>query len=79
MGINFNDKVLVTNPTTYHLGRSVGCAGILAIIVGIITYFTGDILLPAPLWCVLGIPATVIGGIFMKNGLTKNSSGITRT
>jgi hypothetical protein len=72
MAINFNDKILVTNPTTYHLGQGVICAGIMAIIVGIITHFTGDFFLPASLWCVLGVPTMVIGAIFMRNGLTKN-------
>jgi hypothetical protein len=72
VAINFNDKVLVTNPTTYHLGRGIVCGGIIAIIIGVITHFTGDCLLPAPAWCALGIPTTVIGEIFRRNGLTKN-------
>jgi len=72
MAINFSDKVLVTNPTTHYLGRGIVCVGIIAISVGIITYFTGDLLIPASAWCVLGIPITVIGGIFMRNGITKN-------
>ena len=72
MGINFNDKVLVTNPTTYHLGRGVLIAGIVAIIVGGITHFTGDVLLPAPAWCAFGVPPVFIGWVLMKSGLTKN-------
>jgi hypothetical protein len=72
MAIDFSDKILVTNPTTHYLGRGVGGAGIIAIIVGITTHFTGDFLLPASAWCALGIPITVIGGILMRNGLTKN-------
>ena len=71
MAINFNDRILVTNPTTYYLGLSVLCAGIIAIIVGIITHFTGDVLLPASGWCALGTPTTVIGGILIPFGLTK--------
>lgn len=72
MAINFNDKILITNPTIYYLGLSVVCVGIIAIIVGIITYFTGDIILPASIWCVIGMPTTVIGGILIPFGLTKN-------
>jgi len=71
VAINFSDKILVTNPTTYHLGQSIVCVGIIAIIVGIITYFTGDILIPALAWCAFGGLAMVIGTIFMRNGLTK--------
>jgi len=71
MAINFNDKILVTNPTSYCLGIGVACGGIIAIIVGIITCFTGDFLLPALGWCALGVPTTVIGGIFVACGLTK--------
>jgi hypothetical protein len=62
----------VTNPTTHYLGKGVLCVGIIAVIAGVITHFTGDFLLPAPLWCALGIPMAVIGGILMKCGLTKN-------
>ena len=71
MAINFSDKVLVTNPTIYHLGRGVGGVGTMAIIVGIVTHFTGDLIIPATAWCVLGMPPVVIGGIFMACGLTK--------
>jgi hypothetical protein len=72
MAIDFNDKVLVTNPTTHYLGRGVLCVGIVAIAVGIITHFTGDFILPASAWCAFGIPTAVIGWIFLQSGLTKN-------
>jgi hypothetical protein len=72
VAINFNDKILITNPTIYYLGLSVVCVGIIAIIVGIITHFTGDFFLPASLWCVIGMPTAVIGGILIPFGLTKN-------
>jgi len=72
MGINFNNRVLVTNPTTYGLGLCVMGMGIMAIIVGIITYFTGDLLIPGLGWCALGTPTLVIGGILRVNGLTRN-------
>lgn len=72
MAINFNDKVLVTNPTTHYLGRGVLTIGIIAIVAGLVTHFTGDVLLPANAWCAMGVPTAVIGFIFFKNGLTKN-------
>jgi hypothetical protein len=72
MAINFSDKMLVTNPTTYHLGRGVLGAGLLAISVGVITHFTGDFLLPDMAWCAVGVPTAVVGGIMMRCGLTKN-------
>jgi tetrahydromethanopterin S-methyltransferase subunit C len=72
MAINFSDKVLVTNPTTYSLGRGVLSAGLIAISVGAITHFTGDFILPPMAWCALGLPTAVVGGIFMRCGMTRN-------
>ena len=72
MAIDFNDRVLVTNPTTHYLGRGVLTVGIIAICIGGITHFTGDFLLPAPMWCAMGIPVVFIGWVLMKSGLTKN-------
>jgi len=71
MAINFSDKVLVTNPTTYNLGRVIIGAGVLSIIVGGVTCFTGDLFMPAMAWCAAGTPTLVIGGILVGNGLTK--------
>ena len=71
MAINFSDKILVTNPTIYNLGRVVACAGMAAIIIGIVTQFTGDFLIPGPVWCVLAVPTMFIGGIFVSCGLTR--------
>ena len=73
MAINFSDKVLITNPTSYHLGRGVLCTGILAIVVGLITHFAGcDVILPAMAWCALGAPTVVIGVVLRQSGLTRN-------
>ncbi len=71
MAIDFSDKILVTNPTTYVLGQGVSSVGIMTLIVGIITHFTGDIFLPAFAWCALAVPTMVIGGILVACGLTK--------
>jgi len=72
MAINFNDRILVTNPTTHYLGRGVFGVGISAILTGLITHFTGDILLPAAAWGAFGVPTVFIGGILMKCGMTRN-------
>jgi len=72
MAINFNDKTLVTNPTSYYLGRGVLVIGIIAIVIGVITHFTGDIFLPAAAWCAFGVLPVFIGLVLMKSGLTKN-------
>jgi hypothetical protein len=72
MAINFNDKVLVVNPTTFFIGRSVLSVGIIAIAVGVITQFTGDFLLPANLWLALSIPTTVAGAMVLWSSLRKN-------
>jgi hypothetical protein len=72
MAINFSDKVLVTNPTTYNLGKTVLCTGIVVATCGAITYFTGDLGIPPMGWCAFGAPTIVIGVILMRCGLTKN-------
>ncbi len=71
VAINFSDKILVTNPTCYHLGRAVVCAGIGAIVVGVITLYTSEFYLPPMAWCARGVPTTAIGAIFVACGLTK--------
>jgi hypothetical protein len=71
MAINFSDKVLVTNPTTYYLGLSVFCLGVALVIVGVITYFTGEIIMPPPGWWAVGVPLSIIGVILVPFGLTK--------
>jgi hypothetical protein len=71
MAINFSNKILITNPTTYYIGLSVAIVGVIAIIVGVVTLFTGDFLLPASAWCAIGIPTAGIGGILIPFGLTK--------
>ncbi len=73
MAINFSDKVLITNPTSYHLGRIVICAGILVVLAGVITHFIGeDVLLPPMAWCAIGVPTIIIGVVFRQSGLTRN-------
>jgi len=73
VAINFSDKVLITNPTIYHLGKGILVAGILVIGVGLITYFVGsDVILPAMAWCAFGPPMIVIGVVLRRNGLTRN-------
>ena len=72
MALDFNNKIMVTNPTSYVLGQGVLCVGIMAIAASVITYFIGDFLMPATAWCAFGIPTSVVGGIVMGSGLTRN-------
>lgn len=72
MAINFNDKVLIVNPTSYFIGRGVLAVGIVAIAVGVITHFTGDFILPANLWIALGVPTAPAGALVMWSALRKN-------
>jgi hypothetical protein len=71
MAIDFSHKVMVTNPTLYYLGQVIACVGVIILIVGIVTQFTGDLFIPASAWCALAIPTAVVGGIFVWCGLTK--------
>lgn len=72
MAINFNNKVLIVNPTSFHLGRGVLIVGIIAIAVGAITYFAGDFIMPSSAWVICGLAPTFIGWIVMKSGVRKN-------
>jgi hypothetical protein len=72
MGLNFNDKVLIVNPTSFFIGRSVLSVGMIAIVVGVVTHFTGDFLLPSSLWIAVGIPTAVAGGLVLWSALRKN-------
>jgi hypothetical protein len=72
VAINFNDRVLIVNPTSFFIGRSVLTGGIIAIVVGTITHFTSDFLLPASLWIALGIPTCFAGGAVLWSALRKN-------
>ncbi len=72
MAINFNDKVLIVNPTSYFIGRGVLLVGIVAIAVGVITQFTGDFYLPANLWIAIGVPTAAAGALVMWSALRKN-------
>ena len=71
MAINFSDKILITNPTSFNLGRGILLVGIIAILLGVITYFTGDFLMPTLIWCAAGAVTVVIGLIVRASGLTK--------
>jgi formate/nitrite transporter FocA (FNT family) len=72
MGINFNDKVLVANPTTHFLGRIVFGLGIVSIIIGVITLYTEEFLMVPTGWIAIGIPMGVTGVIMMRSALRKN-------
>jgi hypothetical protein len=78
MAMDLSNNMLVTNPTTYGLGKCVIIAGIAVVIIGVITQFRGPVILPGDIflsagaWYALGIPTTVIGGIFIASGLRRN-------
>jgi hypothetical protein len=71
VAINFSDRILITNPTAYHLGRTIVFVGLLAIATGTITYFTGEFLMPALAWVAAAVPTLFIGGLLIACGLTK--------
>jgi hypothetical protein len=71
MAINFSDRVLVTNPTVHHLGRAIVFLGAVLMAVGVITCYTGDVLLPALAWCAWAVPTIAVGIIFVFSGLTR--------
>ncbi len=72
MAIDFNDKVLVVNPTSYFIGRAVLAVGVVWITLGVITHFTGDFLLPANLWIAMGVPTAPAGAFVMWSAVRKN-------
>jgi hypothetical protein len=71
VALDFSAKILITNPTTYHLGRGIAFFGLVGMAVGAISYFTGDFLMPALGWVAVATPPLVIGAILIVCGLTK--------
>jgi hypothetical protein len=72
VAINFSDRILITNPTAYHLGRAIVFIALGDIAIGAITYYFGDFLWMPPLaWCIIAAPKLLIGVILVACGLTK--------
>jgi tetrahydromethanopterin S-methyltransferase subunit C len=73
MGIDFNRRIMVTNPTLYGLGMGIAGMGMVAIMTGLITaYAEEDFVLPAMAWCALGVPVVVAGTIMLLCGLRRS-------
>ncbi len=71
MAIDFSDRILVTNPTAFHLGCGIVFFGILSLVTGVITCFTGEFLIPAQVWIAAAVPTTFIGGLLIACGVTR--------
>ena len=71
MAIDFSGRLIVANPTLFHFGRGVACAGLVAITAGGVSYLACDFLGPAGIWCAVGVPALVAGIIMAVNGVRK--------
>lgn len=71
MAVDFSEKIQITNPVAFHLGRYTVIAGFFVLALGLITMYTGDLLLPALAWCALAIPALAIGAILIAVSVTK--------
>lgn len=71
MAVDFSERIQITNPTAFYLGRFIAIAGIVVLAVGLVTMYTGDILLPALAWCALSVPALGIGAILIVVSVTK--------
>ena len=71
MAVDFSEKIQITNPAGFYLGRFIVITGIIVLAVGLVTMYTGDILLPALAWCALSIPALGIGAILIAVSETK--------
>jgi hypothetical protein len=69
--MDFSNKILILRPATFLLGRSILLLGLGALIVGVVTYFTGEFLLPANAWLAAAIPTSAIGGILVGSSVTR--------
>jgi hypothetical protein len=72
VAIDFSDRILIVNPTAYHLGRSIVFIALIAIAIGGISCFTGEILMPALAWVAAAVPAIAIGAILIASGVRKS-------
>jgi len=71
VAVDFSEKIQITNPVAFYLGRFIAIAGLVVLAIGLVTMYTGDILLPALAWCALAIPALGIGAILIAVSVTK--------
>ena len=71
MAVDFSEKVQITNPPAFFLGRYILISGVVVLAVGLVTLYTGDVLMPALAWCALAIPPLAIGVILIGVSLTK--------
>ena len=70
--MDLGDKNIITNPTLYWIGKAIVCLGIVAINFGIVTYITGDFIVPPSGWGVLGLVIIVTGVIIGSCGIRRN-------
>ncbi len=72
MAIDFSDRILITNPTAYHLGRSIVFVALIAIAVGGLADCTGASLMPAVAGGAGARPASGSGAGLSAAGVRKS-------
>ncbi len=71
MAIDFSNRLLIIHPAAFNLGRCVIGLGVLGIIAGAVTSYTGPFFLPPSVWFAGAVPTIGIGGAFVACSMTR--------
>jgi hypothetical protein len=71
VALDFSNKVLIIHPVAYSLGRFIIVLGVLALIVGAVTSYTGQFFVPPSIWFAGSVPTIGIGGAFLACSMTR--------
>jgi hypothetical protein len=68
---DLSEKIQITSPAAFHLGRAIFMLGLVILGLGLVTMYTGDVFLPALAWCALAVPLLACGAILIAVSVTK--------
>jgi hypothetical protein len=71
VAIDFSNKLLIIHPAAFNLGRCIIVLGVLAVIVGVVTSYTGQFFEPPSVWFAAAVPTIGIGGAFVACSMTR--------
>jgi hypothetical protein len=71
VALDFSNKVLIIHPAAFNLGRLIIVLGVLALIVGVVTSYTGELFILPSLWFAGAVPTIGVGGVFVACSMTR--------
>ncbi len=71
MALDFSNKVLIIHPAAFNLGRCIVALGVLGLIAGAVTSYTGQFFVPPSIWFAGSVPTIGVGGAFLACSMTR--------